>query len=226
MGKALSADADEAIFEKVKPRYRGVSHEIAFFVALASGAYLLAVARSGRALAGSLVYALSLAAMLGFSALYHRPMWGLKARKRLRRLDHAGIFLLIAGTYTPVCLLGLPPSLATPLLWIVWGGAALGVVHAVFFVHAFRSLNAVLYVVLGCVSLPVLPAFWTALGPVRACLVLGGGVIYIAGAVVYARRWPNPRPAVFGYHEVFHAMVIAAASVHFAAVLNLVSHAA
>jgi hemolysin III len=215
----------DGIDEAVKPKLRGVSHQFAFFVALAGGVVLLVVAPVARAAWAGLVYALSLAGMYGISATYHRRNWSLRARRLMRRLDHAAIFLLIAGTYTPVCLLGLPGTRGLVLLGIVWAGAVLGVLHTVFFVNSFRAFNAVLYVVLGCAIVPLVPTLGVALGPVRAALLLAGGVFYIGGAVVYARRWPNPSPAVFGYHEVFHVMVIIAGALHFAAVLSLVGSA-
>lgn len=197
-------------------------HEVFAFVSLAAGAVLLAVARSPRATWSGLVYCLSLVAMYTISATYHRGTWTPAARERMRRLDHAGIFLLIAGTYTPVAALGIPGWPGTALLWAAWIGAALGIVHTVFFVNSFRRLNAVLYVAFGCMALPVLPAVLAGLGAARTVLVIAGGAVYITGAVVYGRKWPNPSAAVFGYHEVFHVMVIVASALHFAAVLSLV----
>lgn len=214
------------IDEAVKPKLRGVSHQVAFFFALVAAVLLVDVAPTARAAWAGLVYGLSLAGMYGVSAAYHRRNWSTNARRRMRRLDHAGIFLLIAGSYTPVCLLGLGGTRGSVLLAVVWTGALLGTLHAAFFVHAFRAFNAVLYVVLGCAVLPVLPSAYAALGPLRTALLVAGGVIYIAGAVVYARRRPNPSPAVFGYHEVFHVMVIVASALHFGAVLDLVTSAA
>lgn len=211
--------------EKVKPKYRGVSHQVAFFFALAAGVVLVMFAPGPREAWAGGVYALSLAGMYGISALYHRRWWTLAGRRRMRRLDHAGIFLLIAGTYTPVCVVGLADLRGTVLLAIVWGGAALGLVHALFFVNSFRSLNVVLYVVLGCAVIPLLPAVYEALGTGRTSLLVVGGMVYIAGAIVYARRRPNPNPAIFGYHEVFHLFVIAASALHFATVFGLISSA-
>lgn len=209
---------------KVKPLLRGVSHQVAFFFALAGGAWLVTTAPTRQAALAGLIYSLSLAGMYGFSALYHRPMWSVAARKRMRRLDHAGIFFLIAGSYTPVCMLGLGQK-GTLLLTIAWSGAVLGFLHAAFFVHAFRTLNAVLCVALGCAAVPFLPSMWHVLGLTRTLLLAGGGAVYILGAVVYSRRWPNPFPRVFGYHEVFHLMVIAASVVHFAVMVDLVRNA-
>jgi hemolysin III len=211
--------------EKVKPKLRGVSHQVAFFVALTAGVVLVALAPGKREAWAAFVYAVSLAGMYGISALYHRRWWTLPARKRMRRLDHAAIFLLIAGTYTPICVVGLHDVRGTVLLSVVWAGAALGLLHALFFVNAFRSLNAVLYVLLGCAVLPLLPSTLEALGTLRTSLIVAGGVFYISGAVIYARRRPNPNPLVFGYHEVFHLFVIAASALHFASVFDLVANA-
>lgn len=203
---------------KVKPKLRGVSHQIAFFAALAAGGVLVFVASTPRAMWAGLVYALSLAGMFGISAAYHRPTWSVAARARMRRLDHAGIFLLIAGSYTPVCVL----TDNFTLLAIAWAGAALGLLHAAFVHQALRRLNAVIYVVLGCAALPVLPSLLAVLGPAHVALLLAGGAVYILGAVVYALRWPDPAPAVFGHHEIFHLMVIIASVLHFAVMLGLV----
>lgn len=211
------------IEDDIKPTWRGVSHQAAFFVALFAGVVLFVVGAVPRATWAGVVYALSLAGMYGISAAYHRPTWGPKGKAVMRRLDHAGIFLLIAGTYTPVCLLGMPDTTGLVLLSIVWAGAVLGILHAIFFVNAFRSLNVVLYVILGCAAVPLLPHLGAALGAMRTLFLVAGGLIYVAGAVVYARRRPNPSPKVFGYHEVFHLFVIAASVLHFAAVYGLVS---
>ncbi len=219
----LSADG---VHELVKPRLRGVIHQVAFFLALVAGAGLLLVARSPRGVGAGLIYGVSLVVMYGVSAAYHRASWSEQAKVRMRRLDHAGIFLLIAGTYTPVAWLGVPGREGTILLWCAWIGAGLGVLHSLFFVHAFRALNALLFVLFGCMAVPVIPAVVHGLGSSRALLIFGGGVVYIAGALVYGKRWPNPSPAVFGYHEVFHGMVVLASALHFAAVLSLLQQRA
>ncbi|HET9751494.1 MAG TPA: hemolysin III family protein [Myxococcales bacterium] len=202
-----------------KPRLRGVSHELAFFAAIGAGAVLVALAPPGARLAAA-VYGTSLAAMFGVSALYHRPTWSPGPRTWMRRLDHATIFLLVAGTYTPFALL-LDESGRT-LLMLAWGGALLGICQSLFWVNAPRPLVASLYVALGWAVALFWPALRAALGvPALAALVLGG-VLYSIGAVVYAARKPDPSPAVFGYHEIFHAFVIAAAVCHFAVVVAVV----
>jgi hemolysin III len=202
----------------VKPRLRGVSHQYAFYVALAAGAALVVLARGGEARVAALVYAFSLAAMFGASALYHRIDWSPRPRAWLRRLDHSMIFVLVAGTYTPFALLVLAPVLGWPVLGVVWGGALAGVVISLVWIDAPRWLTAVLYVALGWASVVTMPQLWDRAGAMAVALLATGGLLYTAGAVVYARRRPDPVPRVFGYHEVFHVLVIAAAAVHFAAV--------
>jgi hemolysin III len=174
----------------------------------------VAVAAPGPARAAASVNGASLLALFTISALYHRPTWSPQARLFWRRLDHSAIFLLIAGTYTPFCLLlgGRDGSL---LLGVIWTGAAMGVVQAVVWPKAPKPLVAVIYVLLGWVIVPVLPALRQALGLPAIGLLAAGGVAYSVGAVVYAVRRPDPFPRVFGYHEVFHALVIVAAVLHF-----------
>ena len=198
-----------------KPLLRGVSHEIAAGLALAAWIVLAVAAPSARGRLAAHVYGASLFALFAVSALYHRPSWPPRARLFMRRLDHSAIFLLIAGTYTPFCLL-LPARTGEPLLAIVWGGAAAGVLQAVLWTRAPKALVAALYVLLGWVVLPVLPVLRAALGSSAIGLLAAGGVAYTVGAAVYATQRPDPFPRVFGYHEVFHALVIAAAACHLA----------
>lgn len=208
-----------------KPRWRGVSHHVAFIVAIPGFLALVLSATGKVATTVAVIYGVPLMMLFGISALYHRRMWKPRARALMRRLDHAGIFVFIAASYTPLCMFGLPEGEGRALLWAAWIVAALGTLHAVFFVHAFRTLNAVLFVVMGCALIPYMPVLATRIGWGCLTLLAAGGAIYIAGAVVYARRWPNPNPAVFGYHEVFHLMVIAATALQYAAMLVLVRNA-
>jgi hemolysin III len=198
-----------------KPLLRGVSHELAAAAALAAWTALALLAGSDRARAAANVYGSSLFTLFAVSALYHRPTWAPRARMLMRRLDHSAIFVLIAGTYTPFCLL-LGGRSGTALLALVWTGAALGILRSVLWVRAPRPLIAALYVVLGWVIVPVLPAMRALVGGGGLALLAGGGVLYTLGAVVYATRRPDPFPRVFGYHEVFHALTVAAAALHFA----------
>ncbi len=198
-----------------KPLLRGVSHEIAAAAALFAWGALALAAGPSRARAAANVYGASLFTLFFVSALYHRPTWAPRARLLMRRLDHSAIFVLIAGTYTPFCLL-LPPATGLPLLSVVWGGAAAGVLRAVLWVRAPKALATAIYVLLGWAVVPVVPALRSALGAGAISLLLSGGAAYTLGAVVYATRRPDPFPRVFGYHEVFHALVVAAAACHFA----------
>jgi hemolysin III len=204
--------------DTVKPRLRGVSHQYAFFVALAAGAALVVLARGGEARVAVAVYALSLCAMFGASALYHRIDWQPRPRAWLRRLDHSMIFVLVAGTYTPFAVLVLAPALGWTLLGVVWGGALAGIALSLLWVDAPRWLSAAVYVALGWVAVVGLPQLWDRAGAMAVALLATGGVLYTVGAVVYARRRPDPAPRIFGYHEIFHVLVIAAAAVHFAAI--------
>ncbi len=203
----------------VKPRLRGVSHEIAFFVSLAlGGALVLAEAGNGRSRVALGIYAVTLCGLFGVSALYHRHTWSDSARRWMRRADHSMIFVFIAGTYTPVAVLALHGTLATVVLFIVWGGALGGVVLKLAWIDAPKPLIAGVYVALGwvaCLAFGQLPG---AIGVLGTIGLGAGGLLYTLGAVVYARQSPDPLPAVFGYHEVFHALVIAAAALQFAVI--------
>jgi hemolysin III len=195
----------------VKPRLRGVLHQYAFAVSLLVGAALVVVAPSGPARAAVMIYALSMSGLFGTSALYHRIDWSPRTRRWMRRLDHAMIFVLIAGTYTPFALLVLDGALATAILVGVWGGAVGGIIQQLVWADAPKWLTSAIYVSLGAFAILAMPAMLEAVGVVPVALVGLGGLLYIAGAGVYAMERPDPVPAVFGFHEVFHALVIAAA---------------
>jgi hemolysin III len=203
----------------VKPRLRGVSHQWAFFVSLVTGLALVLSAPGGKATLAAGIYAASVAALFGTSALYHRITWASDAARRwMRRLDHSMIFLLIAGTYTPFALLSLSGGLATAILVAVWAGAGAGIVLKLAWIDAPKWLVAVIYVALGWVVVAAFPQLYDALGVTAVAMVAAGGVLYTAGAVIYATRRPDPVPTVFGYHEVFHALVIVAAALQYAVV--------
>jgi hemolysin III len=202
-----------------KPRLRGVSHQWAFYFSLVAGLVLVIAAPSGRATVAAAIYAVSVAALFGTSALYHRVTWpSQSARRWMRRLDHSMIFLLIAGTYTPFALLVLDGTLAIVILVVVWGGALGGIVLKLVWIDAPKPLVAVLYVMLGWVAVAAFPDLLDGLGVTSTVMVAGGGILYTAGAAVYALRRPDPVPTVFGYHEIFHALVIAAAALQYAVI--------
>ncbi len=209
--------ADSIAAPRQKPLLRGVSHEIAAGVALAGLVALVALAPGPRARIAAAVYGGSLVALFGVSALYHRPTWAPRARAWMKRLDHSAIFLLIAGTYTPLCLL-LGDGRSRTLLGVVWAGAGLGIVRALVWPRAPRAIATALYLLLGWAAVPIVPSILRELGPGALALLAAGGLLYTVGAVIYASRRPDPFPRVFGYHEVFHALVIAAAGLQFAVV--------
>jgi hemolysin III len=202
----------------VKPRLRGVLHQYAFFVSLASGTLLVLLAATTRSSVAAAIYAASVSALFGVSALYHRRTWTPPARRRMRRLDHAMIFLLIAGTYTPVGLLVLHGTLATVVLVVVWGGAVAGIGLELAWTTAPSWLGGTVYLALGWVAVAAMPQLFARLGVAGGLLLVAGGLAYSAGAAVYAVRRPDPVPAVFGYHEVFHLLVIVGVAAHFLAI--------
>jgi hemolysin III len=213
--KEATADA----IAMVKPKLRGVSHEWAFFLSLGFGAALIILAKTPKATLAVAIYAVSLSALLGTSALYHRVNWARpEVRRWMRRLDHSMIFFLIAGTYTPFALLVLNGALADAILVVVWAGAIAGAVVEMIWIDHPKWVAALIYLSLGWVAVVAFPGLWNDMGIAGTLLVAAGGLLYTAGAIVYATQRPNPNPRVFGYHEVFHALVIAAAAAHFAAI--------
>jgi len=211
--------AAEQFISRQKPRLRGVSHEWAFFVSLGAGAALVAAAPTARATLAVAIYAASLSALLGVSALYHRVTWRRPgARRWMRRLDHSMIFLLIAGTTTPFAVLVLEGPWARALLIAVWAGAAAGIVVELIWVDAPKWVTTMVYLSVGWIGVLGFPGIVVSAGVGAGALIAAGGALYTTGAIVYARQRPDPNPAVFGYHEIFHLLVIAAAAAHFAAV--------
>ncbi|MHC5001847.1 MAG: PAQR family membrane homeostasis protein TrhA [Planctomycetota bacterium] len=211
------------IHGSTRPQLRGVSHLAAFFVACLAGVLLVANAPSGRAVWAAGIYAASLVLLFGISALYHRPGWSQSVRRVLRRIDLSVIFLLIAGTYTPFCLLAIPGALGYGLLTAIWILAAAGIAKAVLWTQAPRVITAGLYVAVGFLGVPFIPTVADRLQATNVLLIVAGGALYVVGAVVYALRRPDPLPRLFGYHEVFHLLVIGAGVCHFAAVTSVVT---
>jgi hemolysin III len=203
---------------QLRPRLRGVFHQYAFFVSIGFGALLISGASGASERASAIVFAAALAAMFGVSALYHRLTWQPRARRLMRRLDHTAIYLLIAATYTPFVLLALSGAWRWTLLPIVWGGALAAIVFKLAWVDAPKWLDAAIGMSLGWIGIVGLPPLWAHSGPTGVGLLALGGVLYTVGAVIYAARRPDPAPAVFGYHELFHLFVIAAAACQYAAV--------
>lgn len=204
-----------------RPRLRGVVHRYAFYVALAAGGVLVACAHDRGARIACAIYAVLLAAMLGASATLHAATWSRRTFEWLRRTDHAAIFLCIAGTYTPFSLLGLRGEAGLRLLALAWGANMFGVVRALAWPHAPRAITAACYVAAGWVLLAYLPEMRAAVDATTFALILAGGVAFTLGALIYLARWPDPAPRVFGYHEVFHAVVVVGCACHFVAVARL-----
>jgi hemolysin III len=200
-----------------KPRLRGVLHQYAFFVSLAAGAVLVVLAQGAGRLAAT-IYAGALSGLLGVSALYHRVDWSPRARRWMRRLDHSMILVLIAGTYTPFALVVLSGTVSRVILAVVWAAALAGIVVNLVWVQAPKWVLAGFGIGLGWALAAVAPELVSEAGLLVTALLAGGGVLYTAGAVVYALGRPDPVPTVFGYHEVFHVLVVAAAAAHYAGV--------
>jgi hemolysin III len=204
-----------------KPRLRGRLHQYAFFVAFACGIVLCAIAatRPGVApLLSCLIYSLTVCGLFGISALYHRRTWSERGYQIMRRADHSMIFIFIAGTYTPFCVLLLNPPMTTLMLALIWGGALGGVALKSIWPHLPRWAGAPLYLALGWAAVVILPDILREGGVAALVLLAAGGVIYSIGAVFYALRRPNPWPTVFGHHEFFHACTLVAAICHHVAV--------
>ena len=205
-----------------RPRLRGVFHQYAFFVALIAGAVLVVVADSRREQVAMWIYGVALASMFGVSALYHRVTWRSPGvRKWMRRLDHSTILLLIAGTYTPFALLAFDGTTADVILIVVWSGAAAGLVLNLLWVDAPSWLTVLVFVALGWVGAVAVPEL-LEFGIAPALLVFAGGALYTVGALAYAFKRPDPRPHIFGYHEIFHLLVVGAALTHFVAIAGFV----
>ncbi len=206
----------DTVVETVKPRLRGWLHAGMAPVAVALGVVLIALAPSTAPRVAATVFTVTAGLLFGTSAVYHRGSWSPRVAAVLKRLDHANIFLIIAGTYTPFALL-LPQARAATLLVIVWSGALLGVLFRVLWVGAPRWLYTPVYVALGWVAVFYLRAFLERGGVAVVSLVILGGLLYTLGAVVYGFKRPNPSPRWFGFHEIFHALTVAAFIAHYAA---------
>lgn len=192
----------------VKPRLRGVFHELGFYVALGTGFLLVLSAEDGPPRAAATVFAVCVASCFGASALYHRPTWTPPVRAWLARVDHAGVYLLIAGAYTPFAFLVMSRAWAVPVLAVVWSGAFVGILLKLFWVHAPKWLSAAIGLALGWVGAAAFSQLLKLQLP-GVLLVIAGGVLYTVGAIVYLRRRPDPVPRVFGYHELFHVLTLA-----------------
>jgi hemolysin III len=208
--------------DEVIPRLRGLFHAYAFWFAAAAAGLLVALAPTGQARVASAIYGAGLCALFAASGLYHRWRWSPRWKPLLRRLDHSTIYVFIAASSTPVAMLVLDGTLRVVVLASVWAGAALGVTFALAWINAPRALQATTYLAVGWVGAVAVPALLREVGVTAFVLFLIGGILYSVGATVYAARRPDPWPRVFGFHELFHLLVIAAAVVHFIAMAGWV----
>jgi hemolysin III len=201
-----------------RPLLRGVFHQVGFSVSLVVGTLLIVGAEGARRHVAAAVFAGAVAVCFGASALYHRITWTPRLRLWMRRVDHAGVYLLIAGTYTPVCLLVLTGTWRWAVAAVVWAGAVAATVLKFVWVEAPKWLAVAIGITLGWTGVAVLPQLATRLDPAAVALLGVGGLVYTAGAIVYARRRPDPVPAVFGYHELFHVLTLIAVSCQYVAI--------
>ncbi|HLX19469.1 MAG TPA: hemolysin III family protein [Gaiellaceae bacterium] len=211
----MAAGAEQVL---VRPLLRGVFHQIAFSVSLVVGTLLIVGADGPRRHVAAAVFAGAVAVCFGISALYHRITWSPSLRLWMRRADHAGVYLLIAGTYTPVCLLVLTGTWRWAVAVIVWTGAAAAAILKFAWVGAPKWLAAAIGIALGWTAIVVLPQLASRLDPAAVALLGAGGLVYTAGAIVYARGRPDPLPRVFGYHELFHVLTLVAVSCQYVAI--------
>jgi hemolysin III len=206
-----------------KPLLRGWLHLVCFFLAIPAGVLVVVGAESARARWGAVVYAIGLVALFGVSGSYHRGRWSTAMRTTMQRLDHATIFVMIAASYTPLCLMALRGWLAPALLAVAWVGATVGVVLAFTPGPRSRIARGTLYIALGWVSVAATPQLIDRLSAHQLLLIGIGGVLYTVGAIFLATKWPDPFPRVFGYHEVWHVLVVAAVVCHFVAITSVVT---
>lgn len=214
----LLEEAEYDAHVEIKPTWRGWLHAGTFPVAVAAGIVLIVLAQGAPAKWASAVFMATSMLLFGASAVYHRFNWGPKAKAVLKRIDHANIFLLIAGTYTPIAVLALPPEKGLLLLSLVWTGALIGILFRVFWIGAPRWLYVALYLVLGWAAVMYIVDLFQA-NAAMMTLVIVGGVLYTLGAVVYAMKRPNPWPGHFGFHEIFHVCTVLAFLCHWTACL-------
>jgi hemolysin III len=213
--RAVAASSEHML---ARPLLRGVFHQVGFSVSLVVGTLLIVDADGAREHVAAAVFAGAVAVCFGSSALYHRITWTPPLRLWMRRIDHAGVYLLIAGTYTPVCLLVLTGAWRWAVLSIVSAGAAAAALFKFIWVEAPKWLAAAIGITLGWVGVAVLPQLAVRLNPAGVALLGAGGLVYTAGAIVYARRRPDPAPTIFGYHELFHLLTLIAVSCQYVAI--------
>jgi len=208
-----------AVLVSAKPRLRGRIHQVAFFVSIPAGVLLIVLAQGAAGTTAAVIYAVSLSAVFGASASYHVRTWSKPALRRMKRLDHSMIFVLIAGSYTPVTLLVLHGAWSVVILSLIWSMAAVGITLKLARIDGLSKLAATLYMSMGWLVVIPFLQLYREMSTAGLTLLIAGGALYTLGAIVFARRRPDPNPAVFGYHEVWHAFIVAAAACHWAMIL-------
>lgn len=205
----------------MKPMIRGYITQAAFIIALIACAMLIYHSQGARALTANIIYSFSLIGMYCVSSLYHSHTWNHQNYLLLKRIDHATIFVLIAGTTTPICLLSLQGNAGWLLLSISWLIAVIGIFKTIFWTHGPKWIRTLLYIMMGWVAIFFLPELKASLGLENMWLIITGGILYTLGALIYAFKHPNPFPKIFGYHELFHVFVVTASACHFFVIYNL-----
>jgi hemolysin III len=205
---------------------RGRIHQVAFFVSIPAGIVLIVLAKGAVGRTAAVIYAVSLSAVFGASASYHVGTWSPPALRRMKRLDHSMIFVLIAGSYTPVTLLVLHGAWSVVILSLIWSMAAIGIALKLARIDGLSKLAATLYMSMGWLVVIPFLQLYRGLSTAALTLLIAGGALYTLGAIVFAKRQPDPNPAVFGYHEVWHAFIVAAAACHWAMILLVLRAAA
>ena len=205
-----------------KPLLRGYFHEWMFFISIGACIPLINNSANSTELIATVVYSIGIFMMFGFSALYHRVNWRPEVLKIMRRLDHSSIFIMIAGSFTPICLLVLPENLGLQLLVIMWVVAGIGILQTFIFTNAPRMIRAGIYLIAGYIAIPYLSVLSSVMGFTNFSLTVAGGTIYSVGAISYGLKFPDFSPKYFGYHEFFHVLISLAAILHFIVIYSLV----
>tara|TARA_B100001996_G_C18587259_1_gene564662 strand:- start:362 stop:997 length:636 start_codon:yes stop_codon:yes gene_type:complete len=205
-----------------KPLLRGITHLAMFFISLIACYFLIYYSNSFLEIAANTIYSIGLCGMFGISALYHRLNCSIKTKLILRKLDHCGIFVMIAGSFTPICLLALPNESGAVLLAIVWSLAFIGIIQSIFFTRIHRWIRASLYLIVGYMAFPFIKVLYLSLSLYKLILIGAGGVVYSLGAIGYGLKVPKLNPKIFGFHEMFHLLVVIAAILHFIAIYSLI----
>ena len=205
-----------------KPLLRGYFHEWMFFISIGACIPLINNSTNSTELIATIVYSIGIFMMFGFSALYHRVNWRPEVLKIMRRLDHSSIFIMIAGSFTPICLLVLPENLGLQLLVIMWVVAGIGILQTFIFTNAPRMIRAGIYLIAGYIAIPYLTVLSSVMGFTNFSLTVAGGTIYSVGAISYGLKFPDFSPKYFGYHEFFHVLISLAAILHFIVIYSLV----